>query len=126
MQGGAADLLEAPAGLVEDDEDPETTARREVLEETGYRIATLERVGAAWTSPGLSTEKMDLFLAPYGSGDRQGDGGGAVGENENITVVEMPAREAWAMLEHSAIEDMKTLTLLLFLRRRHPRMFEAR
>lgn len=120
---GAADVLEAPAGLIED-EDAETAARRELLEETGYRIDRLERVGAAWTSPGLSTEKMDLFLAPYSRDAREGPGGGVAGEDENITLVEMNAAQAWAMLETGEIDDMKTLTLLLFLRNRRPALFE--
>jgi nudix-type nucleoside diphosphatase (YffH/AdpP family) len=120
----ATDVLEAPAGLVDEDEEPEAAAGREVFEETGFRVSKLERVGAAWTSPGLSTEKMDLFLAAYSADSRTGPGGGAGGENENITVVELGAAEAWAMLEAGEIEDMKTLTLLLFLRRMRPAMFE--
>ncbi|MFN3889693.1 MAG: NUDIX domain-containing protein [Beijerinckiaceae bacterium] len=121
----ATEVLEAPAGMIEE-EDAGTAARRELLEETGVRVDVLERVGAAWTSPGLSTEKMDLFLAPYSSADRVREGGGAPGENENITIVEMGAEQAWAMLEAGEIDDLKTLTLLLFLRQRHPELFTAR
>ena len=122
----AADVLEAPAGLVDEDEEPEAAVHRELFEETGYRVAKLERVGAAWTSPGLSTEKMDLFLAPYSPDAREGPGGGDAEENENITIVELSATEAWTMLEAGRIDDMKTLTLLLFLRRMRPTMFEKR
>ena len=120
------DVLEAPAGLVDEDEEPEAAAGRELFEETGFRVSKLERVGAAWTSPGLSTQKMDLFLAAYSADSRTGPGGGAGGENENITVVELCAAQAWTMLEAGEIQDMKTLTLLLFLRRLRPAMFEQR
>lgn len=118
----AADLLEAPAGMVEDEE-PAEAARREVLEETGYRVRDLQQVASAWSSPGLSTEKIDLYLARYSEADREGDGGGVAGENENITVVEIAATQAWAMLEAGDIADLKTLALLLFLRRSQPGLF---
>lgn len=122
---GDADLLEAPAGMLED-EDAETGARRELLEETGLRLGELERVASAWTSPGLSTEKMDLFLARYSEASREGHGGGVAGEHENITPVEMDAARAWTMLEAGEIADMKTLMLLMALERRRPRMFAGR
>ena len=118
----AAEVLEAPAGVIED-EDAEDAARRELLEETGFTIGALERVGSAWTSPGLSTEKLDLFLAPYTADSRQGPGGSVSGESENITTVELKASEAWAMLESGEMDDLKTLTLLLFLRSKRPGLF---
>lgn len=124
LAANAPDVLEAPAGMIEDeDASPEDAARREVLEETGYRVGALERVGAAWTSPGLSTEKLDLFLAPYSLADRKNAGGGAAGENENIIVEEIAASQAWEMLEAGELDDLKTVTLLLFLRRRRPALF---
>lgn len=118
-----ADVLEAPAGVLED-EDAEDAARRELFEETGVRIGALERVGAAWTSPGLSTEKLDLFLAAYTPQSRVGAGGGHASESENVTTVELKASAAWAMLESGELDDLKTLTLLLFLRGRRPWIFD--
>ena len=107
LAAGAPDVLEAPAGMIEDEDAcPEYAARREVLEETGYRIGLLERVGAAWTSPGLSTEKLDLFLAPYEAADRENAGGGAPDENENIIVEEIAASQAWTMLEAGELDDL--------------------
>lgn len=125
LAADAPDVLEAPAGIIDDDDaDAEAAARRELLEETGYRVGTLERVGAVWTSPGLSTEKLDLFLAPYSIAGRHSAGGGASGEDENITVEEISASRAWAMLESGELDDLKTVTLLLFLRRRRPALFD--
>ena len=124
LEAGVPDLLEVPAGLVEEDDTAET-ARRELHEETGLKVRELEPAGSVWTMPGLSTERMDLYLARYSTEDRIGPGGGLEGENENITVVELPLDELWTMARENAIADMKTLTLVLILHARHPQLFTA-
>ena len=73
--------------------------------------------------PGLSTERMDLFLAAYGEGDRIGPGGGLAAENERIAVHEMPLAELAAMGARGALTDMKTLVLLFALQLRRPELF---
>ena len=50
------DLLEAPAGIVEQGESREACAQRELREETGYRGTRMESLGRFWMSPGHSTE----------------------------------------------------------------------
>jgi nudix-type nucleoside diphosphatase (YffH/AdpP family) len=122
---GEAMLMEVVAGLT-DGEAPEGTARREALEETGLELKQLEPVGCVWTMPGLSTERMHLYLAPYSHADRVGQGGGAQGEHENITVLELPVRELAAMADAGTLADMKTLVLLQTLRLRRPELFQAR
>jgi nudix-type nucleoside diphosphatase (YffH/AdpP family) len=121
---GVPDLIEAPAGLMEDGERPEDAALREAREETGYALQTPEPLASAWTSPGISTERMDLFAAAYAPGDRVSDGGGAPGEHENALVVELDASQALAMIGRGEIADMKTLALILLLRTRRPALFE--
>lgn len=118
------ELLEVPAGLVEDDNAIDA-ARRELAEETGLRVNDLEYMGGAWSMPGISTERMDLYLARYGEGDRVSAGGGVAVEQENITVVEMPLAELWAKAQGNEIEDMKTLALVFMLHARHPELFSA-
>jgi nudix-type nucleoside diphosphatase (YffH/AdpP family) len=120
--GGPESILEAPAGLLED-EAPDEGARREVSEETGLRLAALEPVVSAWTMPGLSTERMDLFLATYGERDRHGAGGGIDSEGEAVTVHELPLAELAAMVTRGALSDMKTLVLLFALQLRRPELF---
>lgn len=120
--GGPPELLEAPAGMV-DDEDPEDTAVREALEEAGVRLSRLDAVGSPFASPGVSSEKIDLFLAEYRAADRIADGGGVDGENEHITVEEVPLAQLWAWVEQRRIEDLKTLALVLGLKVRRPELF---
>lgn len=56
-------LLEAPAGTRDPEEMPEETARRELLEETGYTASEWIPLGEAWTAPGFCTEYMYYYLA---------------------------------------------------------------
>jgi nudix-type nucleoside diphosphatase (YffH/AdpP family) len=120
--GGEADMLEAPAGMLDED-DPTDGARREALEEVGLTLPVLEPVGAVWTMPGISTERMHLFLAPYGPGDRTGAGGGAAGEHESITISEMTLAALAAMADRGELTDLKTLALVQSLRLRRPDLF---
>jgi nudix-type nucleoside diphosphatase (YffH/AdpP family) len=120
--GGPPALLEAPAGMVED-EDPEETAVREAMEECGVSLGRLEPVGSPFSCPGVSSERVDLFLAAYGAADRKSAGGGVAGENELITVEEVPLALLWTWVEQRRIEDLKSLTLILALRVRRPDLF---
>jgi len=120
--GGPAVLLEAPAGMVEN-EPPGATARREVLEEAGVRLEGLEPLGAPFSSPGVSTERIALYLAPYAQSDRVAAGGGSPAEQEHITVVETLIAEFWRAVETGEIQDLKTLTLGYALRYLHPELF---
>ncbi len=116
-------LLEAPAGMIEDG-DAAATARRESMEEAGLRITALEPLGAPYSTAGVSTERITLFLASYTRHDRIDAGGGLAEEHENIRVVETPLAELWAMVEACAVRDLKTLTLALALKVRRPELFE--
>jgi nudix-type nucleoside diphosphatase (YffH/AdpP family) len=119
---GTRDLLEAPAGIL-DAQDAEAEARREAMEEVGLRLGPLERVVAGWSMPGVSTERIDLFLGAYAAGDRVGAGGGLAAEHEDITVVEMPLAELAARCDRGAITDLKTFALAQTLRLRRPDLF---
>ena len=121
---GLAEMLEAPAGLLDEDS-PEDCARREALEEAGLRLGALEPVATVWTMPGVSTERMSLFLAPYADADRIAEGGGVSSEHENITVVEMPLADLAAMAARGDVTDLKTLALLLALKDRRLELFRA-
>jgi nudix-type nucleoside diphosphatase (YffH/AdpP family) len=119
---GHPDFLEAVAGLLDEDE-PEACARREAMEEAGLRVRTLEPVVKAWSAPGMTTERLHLFLAPYTAADRVGEGGGLAHEHEEIEVLEIGIDELMRLLEQGAIADMKTLALVQALQLRHPELF---
>ena len=120
---GDPDLLEAIAGSLESDEDPEACACREALEEAGLDLDSLELVGRVWSMPGLSTERISLYLAPYSQASRIEAGGGAAGEHENIAVHEVPLAELWRSAAAGGLPDLKTLALLQALRIRSPALF---
>lgn len=119
---GPPELLEAIAGMI-DGEDPQACVRREALEEAGVALHALEPVGAAYASPGVSSERLQLFLASYALADRKSEGGGLAHEHELITVMEVPLDQLWAWVEAHRIEDLKTLTLALALKVRRPELF---
>ena len=116
------DLLEVIAGIL-DEADAGDAARREAQEETGLVLTELEHVGRLWSSPGICTERMDLFLAPYAHADRTGEGGGLAHEHEDITVVELPLDALAAAADNGQLVDMKSFALVQSLRLRHPDLF---
>ncbi|HEY5952979.1 MAG TPA: NUDIX domain-containing protein [Terrimicrobiaceae bacterium] len=104
-------LLEACAGLL-DSEDPEETIRREVEEETGFRIGPPQKLFELYMSPGSVTEKLFFYLAEYDHSDRVSSGGGDQNEGEDIEIVELTFDQAFAMMDAGEIQDAKTLILL--------------
>jgi len=115
-------VLEAPAGRIEDD-GPSETAHRELVEEIGIAASQFEHIATTWSSPGVSTERLHLFLAAFSESDRVSDGGGLAEENENIEPVTVPLAELADMAERGEIADLKTLALVLALRLRRPELF---
>jgi nudix-type nucleoside diphosphatase (YffH/AdpP family) len=106
-------LLEAPAGLLDgDDADAEMAIRREAEEETGYRVDSVTRLGEYFMSPGSVTERVAFFTGSYRAEERVSQGGGVVGEGEDIEVLEVALEEAISMIERGEIVDAKTVLLL--------------
>lgn len=121
---GHPDFLEAIAGLLDDDE-PEVCARRESMEEAGLRVERLEPIGHFWSAPGITTERLHLFLAPYTEADCVADGGGLADEHEEIEVLEVGFDELARLLASNTIADMKTALLVQALQLKHPQAFRA-
>jgi ADP-ribose pyrophosphatase len=101
-------LLEVPAGLVDEGEDLEAAAQRELQEETGYRADELRRLGGFFVSPGFCTEFIHIFLAT-GLIESSLDGD----EDEDIVVERVPLREAVHLVRSGGIKDAKSVAGIL-------------
>jgi ADP-ribose pyrophosphatase len=107
--------IELPAGLV-GDEDPEatveSTAVKELEEETGFTAERVERLGEFYASPGMVSEGFTLVRA---TGLRKiGEGGGD--ENEDIEVHLVPRPDVPAFIAQKRSEGCAIdVKLLLFL-----------
>lgn len=121
--GLSAPVLESPAGLLDPGEDAAAAARRETEEESGVRVRDLIPLGAPFTSPGASTERIHIFLAEYRAEDRVGDGGGLAGEHEKLEVLELPLAELAALADRGEISNMTLLAMVQTLRLRRPELF---
>ena len=107
-------LIEACAGLIEEGEEPSSAVIREAQEETGFKIANLNKVGGIYTSAGAITEYLHLFIAYVNAEDQEGEGGGAEGEGEDIKIVRLSFTDAKRKLSTGEINDAKTLMLLQY------------
>jgi ADP-ribose diphosphatase len=109
-------LLELPAGRVEPGEATLAAAKREMIEETGYRAKRWTLLTKYFASPGFLGEWMQIYLArDIREGKAQPEA------DEQIDVIRMPLSEALALASANKIHDGKTLIgLMLYdrLRRR--------
>jgi ADP-ribose pyrophosphatase len=101
-------LVELPAGTLEPGEDPAVTARRELVEETGYRADRVEKLCEFFMSPGILNERMHLYLA---TGLVPGEA--ALEPGEQIETLVVGWDEAMRMALDGSIEDAKSLVGLL-------------
>ncbi|WP_395336182.1 NUDIX domain-containing protein [Novosphingobium sp. BL-8H] len=114
LNGGAAALVETPAGLLDGAEAAERM-RAELIEETGYRIDRLTHLYDLYMSPGSVTEYLAFFVGTYSASDRMGQGGGKIEEGEDIEVLHVPFDDALHMIGRGEICDAKTVVLLQHL-----------
>jgi ADP-ribose pyrophosphatase len=104
------DFIELPAGKLEPGEPHLDTARRELLEETGYVAAEWRRLGVIHTSIGYTDEAIELFLA-RGLEKRSAK----LDAGEFLEVFSLPFDEALAMVRDGRITDAKSVCGLLWL-----------
>ena len=105
-------LLECPAGVLEPGEPPIETARRELLEETGYRAASLREIKRFYSSAGYSTEQITLVFA---EGCELSDEEAAADEDEGIELEQWPLDQIDTLIRDH-VEAASTLIGLLWLK----------
>lgn len=111
-------ITETMAGMVDENENPQDAARREILEETGYNVRHLEHISTFYLSPGGSSERIILYYAELSDDDKITGGGGLVAENEDIINVELAIEDALEQIECGEIADAKTIIAIYWLRNR--------
>ncbi|MBI3306808.1 MAG: NUDIX hydrolase [Candidatus Omnitrophica bacterium] len=107
-------LWEFPAGGIDEGESLEDGAMRELMEEIGFRPRQLTKLFDFFPTPGISGERMHLYLAEdlvpqYAQGD----------EDEEIEVRKFSSREIEAMIRRRKIIDAKTIAGFLYLQYLH-------
>jgi ADP-ribose pyrophosphatase len=97
-------LLELPAGRIEPGERPLSAAKREMIEETGFRARKWTLLTKYFASPGFLGEWMQIYLAEdITPGEAQPEG------DEDIELVRLPLSEAMKLVAANQIHDGKTL-----------------
>ncbi len=105
------ELLELPAGGIDDNEDPADAVRREMQEETGFLPGKVEKLGGFYSTPGFCNEYLHLYLANELTPSQL-----YAEDTEGITVVRIPLTEISSLITSGSICDAKSIAgLLTFL-----------
>lgn len=98
-----------PAGLLDKGEKAIGTARRELVEESGYSCSSMRYLFKSYSSPGKSTELVHFFLATGLKKAKQ-----RLERHEMLTVKRVPMKRALQMVRENRIANGNTIQLLLF------------
>jgi len=102
------ELLEIPAGSIDPGEDPVTTVRREMQEETGYLPQKVERLGGFYSAAGYCSEYLHLYLATDLTPSQL-----YAEDTESIKLVRVPISQIPGLIASGSICDAKSIAGLL-------------
>ena len=102
------ELLEIPAGGIDPGEDPVTTVRREMQEETGYLPGKVKKLGGFYSTPGYCTEYLHLYLATDLTPSQL-----FAEDTEGIKLVRVSVSQIPALITSGRICDAKSIVGLL-------------
>jgi ADP-ribose pyrophosphatase len=105
-------FIEVPAGKLEPNEPHLATAKRELLEETGYSAAEWTRLGVIHTAIAYTNEAIDLFLARKLKKEQSAQ----LDAGEFVETLVVPFDQAIAMVRDGRITDAKSVAALLWVR----------
>jgi ADP-ribose pyrophosphatase len=112
-------IIETIAGIQDEGESPEQTARREAKEETGLEVEAVEFIASFYPSPGGCSERIYLYYVEI-SGEKANynETGGLASENENIHTLELSMEDALNGIRNGTIQDGKTILGIYWLQNR--------
>jgi len=102
------EIYEIPAGTIEKGEAPLATAKREIIEETGFKAKQWTKIAEFYTAPGFCTEFMHVYVA-RGLSPATADGDA----DEILKPVRMTIDAALKLIKSKKIRDAKTIAGLL-------------
>jgi len=104
-------FLELPAGKIDPGEEVLTTAKRELLEETGYEAGDWQHLGVMHPCIGYSNERIEIFLAKQ----LRNTGQNNLDDNEFLELLELSPSAARQAIFSGEITDAKTIAALYWL-----------
>jgi len=104
--------LELPGGLVDPaDDSPQLSARRELLEETGYRADEIVLIGECFPQPAILSNRCFFYLAKNATEEQPQH----LDSGEDIEIVKIPLKEIPARIENREIDHGMVLLAFFFL-----------
>ena len=101
------EIIEMPAGKLEEGEIPLEAAKRELLEETGYRPLEMIHLGDSYPTPGYSSEIIHLYYCPKAIKEER-----HLDKDEDIELIYLTLEEIEDMIKDNIIKDSKTVAAI--------------
>ena len=101
------EIIEMPAGKLEEGEIPLEAAKRELLEETGYRPLEMVHLGDSYPTPGYSSEVIHLYYCPKAVKEER-----HLDKDEDIELIYLTLEEIEQMIADGKIKDSKTVAAI--------------
>ena len=103
--------IEVPAGKIERGESPDYTIIRELEEEVGVKVNSIEKIAVIYSSPGCFQEKLHLYYTDdYEICPQHFD------FDEDLDEFELSYEEAVEKINNGEIKDAKTICIILMVR----------
>ncbi len=106
------EIIEMPAGKLEEGEIPLEAAKRELLEETGYRPLEMIHLGDSYPTPGYSTEVIHLYYCPKAVKEER-----HLDNDECIDLIYLTLEEIEEMIAQGKIKDSKSVASIFLYKK---------
>lgn len=106
------EIIEMPAGKLEEGEIPLEAAKRELLEETGYRPLEMIHLGDSYPTPGYSTEVIHLYYCPKAIKEER-----HLDNDECIDLIYLTLEEIEEMIAQGKIKDSKSVASIFLYKK---------